>query len=73
MHLLKCLGKIMNKCYMCGKKIDDNYITEGLSTHRFRNGNKIKGLRNCEIMDIEIVKLCVNCEARILNWIKGMK
>jgi hypothetical protein len=24
-------------------------------------------------MDVEIVKLCVNCEARILNWIKGMK
>jgi hypothetical protein len=24
-------------------------------------------------MDIEIIKLCANCEARILNWIKGMK
>jgi hypothetical protein len=53
---------------MCNNTIENNsYIVERLTTHRFRNGNKIKGLRNCEIMDVEIVKLCVNCEARILN------
>jgi hypothetical protein len=61
----------MNKCDMCGEKMEDNYIIEGISTHRFRNGSTIKGFKNCEIMVVEIVKLCPNCEARILNFIKG--
>ena len=62
----------MNKCDMCKKIIDNDYnIIEGISTHIFRNGNKIKGLRNCELMDIEVIKLCSNCEAKILNFIKG--